>query len=108
MIAVGTSTWLTTKILSLALITIASKSSQQGKVLEDVWGRSGGWGRKKLEGPTGIAINSSDKVYVSEKNTHRVSVFTSEGQFVTSFGSEGVGPGKFDGPILDWQWIVVE
>ena len=34
-------------------------------------------------------------MYVSEKDNHCVSVFTSEGQFVTSFGSRGEVPGKF-------------
>ena len=29
----------------------------------------------------------------------RVSVFTSEGQFVTSFGSLGEGPGEFNRPV---------
>ena len=45
-----------------------------------------------------MAIDSSDRVYVSECGSHRVSVFTSEGQFVTSFGSEGEGPGQFKYP----------
>ena len=48
--------------------------------------------------PWGIAIDSSDRVYVSEYLHHRVSVFTSEGQFVTLFGSEGEGPGQFKNP----------
>ena len=34
-------------------------------------------------------------VYVSEDNNCRVSVFTTKGQFVTSFGKRGVGPGEF-------------
>ena len=34
-------------------------------------------------------------VYISERGSHRVSVFTSEGVFVTSFGSHGGGgPGQ--------------
>ena len=36
--------------------------------------------------------------YVSDAGNHRVSVFTSEGQFVTSFGRKGVGPGEFKFP----------
>ena len=45
-----------------------------------------------------MAIDSSNRVYVSELSIHRVSVFTSAGQFVTSFGSVGNGPGQFDYP----------
>ena len=37
-------------------------------------------------------------VYASEWDNHRVSVFTSEGVFVTSFGSHGDGPGQFKQP----------
>ena len=36
--------------------------------------------------------------YVSEWGNYRVSVFTSEGVFVTSFGSCGEGPGQFKRP----------
>ena len=44
----------------------------------------------------GVAVDSSGRVYVSEYCNHRVSVFTSEGQFVTSFGSKGKGLGQFN------------
>ena len=37
-------------------------------------------------------------VYVTEFENHRVSVFTSEGKFLTSFGNEGNGPGQFNRP----------
>ena len=57
-----------------------------------------GDGRGELKEPWGVAIDSSDRVYVSEWGNHRVSVFTLEGQFVTSFGGEGEGPGQFKCP----------
>ena len=38
-------------------------------------------------------------VYVCENLNHRVSVFTSKGGFVTSFGSHGTGPGQFVEPF---------
>ena len=37
-------------------------------------------------------------VYVSEEDNHRVSMFTSGGEFVTSFGSRGSHPGQFQSP----------
>jgi tripartite motif-containing protein 2/3/tripartite motif-containing protein 71 len=55
-------------------------------------------GNKKLDRPYGIAIDTSDMVYVSEEGNSRVSVFTSEGQFVTQFGRNGEGPGCFQSP----------
>ena len=37
-------------------------------------------------------------VYVTEDGNHHVSVFTCEGKFLSSFGSEGSGPGQFNHP----------
>ena len=57
-----------------------------------------GQGRGELYVPYGVAIDTSDRVYISELSNHRVSVFTSEGQFLTSFGKKGAGPGGFRSP----------
>ena len=52
----------------------------------------------ELRLPGDVAIDSNSMVYVSEWSNSRVSVFTSEGVFVTSFGSRGEGPGQFRRP----------
>ena len=44
-------------------------------------------------------MDTNDIVYVSEIYNGRVSVFTCEGQFVTSFGIKGRGPGEFNYPV---------
>ena len=41
------------------------------------------------------ALYTNEMVYVSESHNRRVSIFTSDGQFVTSFGRNGRGPGEF-------------
>lgn len=47
------------------------------------YGKGGG----ELDWPHGIALDqTSNHVYVSEMNNRCISVFTCEGQFVTSFG----------------------
>ncbi len=53
-----------------------------------------------LNGPAGIAIDTSGLIYVSEDGSHRISaaVFTSEGQFISTFGRRGSGPGEFNRP----------
>ena len=48
--------------------------------------------------PSAVAIDTNNLVYVSDCYNHRVSVFTSEGQFVVSFGRKGQGPGEFNCP----------
>ena len=49
-------------------------------------------------------------VYVSEEGNDRVSVFTSEGEFVTSFGSYGEEPRQFNCPhalcVDNWTGVV--
>lgn len=50
----------------------------------------------KIRQPKGLAVDSNGTVYVSEENRDCVSVFTSKGQFVKSFGSHGTNPGQFD------------
>ena len=52
-----------------------------------------GSGNGELYCPTSIAIDSDNVVYLTELN-HCVSVFTREGEFLTSFGS----PGQFNSP----------
>ena len=43
-------------------------------------------------------MDSDDLVYVGEVWNNRVSVFTSEGKFLKSFGSKGSKQGQFDAP----------
>ncbi len=48
--------------------------------------------------PNGIALESSGNVYVAETWNCRIQKFTSSGQFVTRWGSEGSGDGQFNYP----------
>ncbi len=50
---------------------------------------------EKLSCPYSIAIDSNDTVYVSENGPHYVSVFNSQGAYVTTFGGEGSDQAKF-------------
>ena len=52
-----------------------------------------------LQNPFGIAVDSSDTVYVSEKTRGCISVFTAEGEYLTTFGGEGKAEGQFDCPF---------
>ena len=63
------------------------------------WGL--GYGPGQLDSPCGITIDTADTdlVYVSETDNHRVSVFTSDGVFVSIFGMEGSHRNQFDIPL---------
>lgn len=57
------------------------------------------WGSRgdkngEFEGPSGIAIDSSDNVYVID-DTGRIQKFTDNGTFITSWGSDGSDDGQF-------------
>ena len=54
-------------------------------------------GNGELKYPYSITV-SSDNVYMTETDNHRVSVFTCEGKFQTSFGMQGNRPGQFNNP----------
>lgn len=46
--------------------------------------------RGELDGPNFITIDTSGMVFIGESGNQCISVFTSEGDFVTSFG-KGLG-----------------
>ena len=43
-------------------------------------------------------MDSSDTVYVSERNRGCISVFTAKGEYLTTFGGEGKAEGQFHYP----------
>ena len=45
-----------------------------------------------------IAVDSSDNVYVTDFFNNRIQKFDSKGNFITKWGSEGIGDGEFNGP----------
>ena len=68
--------------------------SSNGKFLRSIsWGRCGG----ELNGPFGICV-AGQYLYVAEWYGNCVSVFTTKGKYVTSFGQEGSGEGEFNYP----------
>ena len=60
----------------------------------------GGPGEREgeLNWPVGIAVDKQGIVYISEYDNSRISLFTSEGQFIKAFGGFGHDPGQFERP----------
>ena len=80
--------------LSVLLITlfILSLPGPAGGVEEYQWEAS--W-PALFNVPHGIAIDTNSFVYVADTENHRIQKFTSEGVFISVWGSEGSGPGEF-------------
>ena len=45
--------------------------------------------------PRGVAVESSNNVYVSDPGNYRIQKFDSSGNFLTKWGSVGTGDGQF-------------
>jgi DNA-binding beta-propeller fold protein YncE len=50
----------------------------------------------RLDGPGGIAVDSSGNVFVAEEFNNRVQKFTNTGEFIRKWGSFGSGDGQFE------------
>ena len=48
--------------------------------------------------PVALAMDAGDNLYVSDEATHRITVITSEGEFVGAWGEQGSGEGQLNGP----------
>jgi hypothetical protein len=46
-----------------------------------------------------LTFDSLANMYISDTDNHRVQKFTSDGAFITKWGSEGTGDGEFMLPL---------
>ena len=61
------------------------------------WG-SAGSGNGQFEFASGVAVDSSNNVYVADTVNDRVEKFDRSGNYLTQWGSSGTGNGQFDYP----------
>jgi DNA-binding beta-propeller fold protein YncE len=59
---------------------------------------AGGDGDGQFRWPSGIALDSSGRVYVSDEHLHRITVFTASGEFISRWGTHGSDEGELDSP----------
>jgi DNA-binding beta-propeller fold protein YncE len=75
------------------------KFSAQGE-FQTMWGYFGqGEQPDAFWGPRDVAVDSAGRVYVTDTGNKRVVVFDGNGNFITQFGSAGMGAGQFDEPV---------
>jgi DNA-binding beta-propeller fold protein YncE len=49
--------------------------------------------------PHSMAFDSEGNIYVTDVNNHRIQKFTSDGEFITKWGTEGNADGEFGLPL---------
>ena len=66
----------------------------------EYYGNFGSFGNKdgQFEWPSGGAIDSRGRVYISDEQLHRISVFDHSGAFLSQWGAHGSGEGDLDTP----------
>ena len=66
----------------------------------EYYGNFGSFGNKdgQFEWPSGGAIDSRGRVYISDEQLHRISVFDYSGAFLSQWGAHGSGEGDLDTP----------
>lgn len=72
------------------------KFTPDGEFLAE-WGAAG-TGNGRFITPSGVAVDSQDRIYVADERNHRVQVFSTAGAFLFAFGEFGSGPGQFNVP----------
>ena len=68
----------------------------EGESIEK-WGQPGS-APGQLQGPSGLAFDSNDDLYVVDSGNNRVQKFSKHGEFIAAWGEPGTGPGQFDTP----------
>ena len=63
----------------------------------DEFGLRYGAGDGQVTLPVCLAFDSRERLYVTDENNHRVSVFDLSGKFLDRWGSQGSGDGELDG-----------
>lgn len=90
-------------------IFVASRSSLNATVIvgiqmvsrnHDFYGQLGSHGREpgQMIGPTALALDREENLYMADDFLQRITVYDREGDVVTTWGEVGRGDGEFNGP----------
>jgi DNA-binding beta-propeller fold protein YncE len=66
-----------------------------------MWGFFGGVadGPDAFYGPRGLVVDSKNHLYVADTGNKRIVIFDSNGEYITQFGTSGMGLGQLDEPV---------
>ncbi len=89
-------------------VKVSAKLAPYNYIFVTKWG-SYGTGDGQFYRPSGLAIDRSDNIYVSDSFNNRIQKFASSGAFITKWGSLGTADGQIDlndGIAVDSSGIV--
>ena len=84
-------------LLAVFAATVASLRADNPPTFLFQFG-SYGAGNGQFSGPTSLAINSSNNVFVVDGNNNRIEIFDRNGDYLSQWGSFGTSNGQFSGP----------
>ena len=61
------------------------------------FGKGYGQGEGQFVWPVAMAFDSQDRLYITDEYNHRVTIYDSEGQYLSHWGENGSDPGQMDG-----------
>ncbi len=77
--------------------TFPFPEGKPGEEALSVWGVKGS-APGQFDGPSGLAFDSNDNLYVVDSRNDRVQLFTKDGQLLDGWGSSGAGDGELSRP----------
>ncbi len=84
-------------LLTASVFLVQTPPLSASPTLQHEWGGFG-TGPGQFDTPTGVALDTFDRVYVADYRNDRIQKFSLDGTFLTEWGATGTGPGQFDFP----------
>lgn len=76
-----------------------SKNAADPLQYDHIWSRgSEGSGAEQFLAPSGVAVDSTGKIYVTDSNNRRVQILSTDGAFLGRWGTAGTTISQFEGP----------
>ena len=62
------------------------------------FGKGSGTGDGQFVWPVAMALDSQDRIFITDEHSHRITIYNTSGEYVSNWGKIGSGDGELDGP----------
>ncbi len=87
-----------TPIIEYAAVPMAERTERIELVEDLVIGGDTDDPQYSFYRPRSVAVDDSGRIYVADMGDHHVKIYNEKGEFLSTLGREGQGPGEFMGP----------